>query len=75
MSVYSAPVQVGGASVLAASAVKTGGIAVVKGSGALAATGAHLLQSLTAVGLTALAVGRLLMHRGRGTVVGTASFD
>jgi hypothetical protein len=55
--------------------VKSGGIALAKGGGALAATGAQFLQGLTVIGLTALAVGRLLVHRGRGTVVGTASFD
>jgi hypothetical protein len=46
-----------------------------KGGGVLAATGAHFLQGLTVSGLTALAVGRLLVQRGRGTVIGTASFD
>jgi hypothetical protein len=61
--------------VLAVTAAKSGAVVLAKGGGALAATGGHFLQGLAVIGATTLAVGKLLVNRGRGTTVGAVAFD
>ena len=75
MSVYSAPVQAGGAAVLGAAAAKSAVSGASRGGSWLASTGAHILMALSAIAATALGVGRVLVRRGRGTTLGEPAFD
>lgn len=60
---------------LGASFVKTGGIALGRSTMGFALTGVAMLQFLTMLGLTLIALGALIVRRGRGASLGDASFD
>lgn len=76
MSFAQPPVQVGGATVLAAAAARAAARAAANSATQLPFTGALMLQQVAASGAGLVAVGALLLRRGRGTTVAAGhAFD